>query len=245
MISLRTTLIAGLAAVVGACDANRARDDAPAGEVGEEPAVEEQYQEEAGEQGMEARELLSDASSTLRQMQTESELWQLAQEAQGIFIVPHFGRAAVGVGGEGGQGVLLARSNGSWSGPAFYDLGGVSVGAQLGASGGEIAMILMTPAALESFRQENDFSLDVDAGLTIVDYSVMAEATAGRGDVVLWSDMEGAFAGASLGATDIDFDEEENRAYYGQEVRPAQILEGQVDAPGPNPLRDVLSGSGR
>ena len=35
---------------------------------------------------------------TLQEMQEDAELWTIAQAAQGVFVVPHFGQAAAGVG---------------------------------------------------------------------------------------------------------------------------------------------------
>lgn len=44
----------------------------------------------------------------------------------------------------GGEGALLVHNDKEWRDPAFYDVGGVSVCAQFGGDGGEIAMLLMT-----------------------------------------------------------------------------------------------------
>lgn len=236
--------LAGLTVGIGACEVDRRGEEIPATEEPtQEPVVEEQFRE-ADEPG-EAMALVDEALGTLRTMQEDAELWNLARTAQGVFIIPRFGRAAAGVGVRGGEGVLMARTGDSWSGPAFYDLGAVSVGAQVGAAGGEIAMILVTPATVESFKQENNFSINADAGLVVLDYSALAEATAGRGDVIMWSDTEGAFAGVALGVSDIDFDEEESAGYYEQQVSPTQIVDGTVSSPRGDALKNELSGGGR
>lgn len=47
-------------------------------------------------------------------------------------------------------------------------------------------VMLMNQKAVNSFMQDNKFSLTADAGLTIVDYTAKAQATAGRGDAVVW-----------------------------------------------------------
>ena len=62
------------------------------------------------------------------------------------------------------------HQDGRWSGPAFYNMGGVSIGAQAGVSSGQIALILMDDRALRTFGQDNKFSLNADAGLTFVNY---------------------------------------------------------------------------
>lgn len=216
-------------------------------EPGEEmPAIEEQPMqeqapvEEPREEERDARELMSDARETLDGMRTEDELWTLVQEARGVFLLPDFGRAAVVAGARAGEGVLLVRENGAWSDPVFYDLGALSVGAQVGASGGEVAMVLLSDRAVDAFRREDNFSLSADAGFSLVDYSEWDQARAGDGDFVLWSDTEGLFAGVSLSVSDIHFDGEENAAFYGRDVGPAEIIAGEVEAPEGAGLREDL-----
>src|SRR5690606_23974863 len=137
-----------------------------------------------------------------------------------------------------------ARQNGQWSSPAFYDIGGISLGAQLGGEGGRIAMLLMSKQALDSFKEDDTFSLEAGAKFTIADYSKLAEETSiGEGqDVILWSDTEGAFAGATLGATNISWDDDENPAYYGKPITPADVLGGKATAPTKGELHKELSG---
>ena len=48
------------------------------------------------------------------------------------------------------------------------------------------------------------------------------------GDVIVWSDTEGLFTGATIGVSDIQFDEEDNRAFYTHSERranPAAVLD--------------------
>ena len=58
---------------------------------------------------------------------------QLMHHARAVLIVPRLFKGGFIVGGEGGNGVLLARGpGGSWSDPAFYGLGSASFGLQAG-----------------------------------------------------------------------------------------------------------------
>lgn len=197
--------------------------------------------DEASEQKSEAEALVNEAADVVAQMTDYAELQKLMQEAKGVFIVPDYGKGAIGVGGRGGEGVLVAREGGDWTAPAFYDIGAISVGAQLGGTVGEVALLLMTDDAVENFKSENNFSLNADADLTLVDYSARAQASAGRGeDVIFWSDTEGAFAGVSLSVTDIAWDDEENRAYYGQSATAEQILTGKITGPEAHQLKSEL-----
>ncbi|MYM76313.1 hypothetical protein GTP56_29650, partial [Duganella sp. FT134W] len=117
-------------------------------------------------------ERVTDAMRVVRQLEAEPRMKQLLQQAKGVLIVPAYGRAALGVGAHGGAGLLLLkRADGSWSGPAFYDLGGLTVGLQAGAEGGALAMVLNNDKAVGEFMKKNNFSLSAAAGLTVFNWS--------------------------------------------------------------------------
>lgn len=194
-----------------------------------------------------ARKQVDEAREVVERMKADPEVAHLLEEAKGIFIVTDYAKAAVGVGGEGGEGVALLREDGlmgdDWTGPAFYDFGGASIGAEVGVKTGSVVMLLMTDEAAGKFRTEKDnWSLDAEAGLTIVDYSATAEESAGKGDVVVWSDTRGAFAGADVGISDIRRDNEDNAAFYGEPVDTDEILTGQISDGQADELREALGG---
>lgn len=178
----------------------------------------------ASPQRVDVLQQVDQAQGVIHQMQKDPDLAGLMDKAKGIFVVPDFGRAAAVVGVRGGTGMLITNDSGAWSSPAFYNMGGVSVGAQIGASGGSIAFLLMDQKAVDQFMEQNSFSLNADAGLSIINYSANAQASWGKGDIIMWSDTEGAFAGVQISATDIMWDGEANRAYYGKKVAPSDIL---------------------
>lgn len=186
---------------------------------------------EVAGQVREARDTVQEATRVVQQMAADPELRRQMDQARGILIAPNFARAAAGLGAQGGEGVVLLRkADGSWSAPAFYNFGGVSVGAQAGASAGAIAFLLMNDRAVEQFKSTNTFSLDANAGLSIVDYSARAQASVGKGDVIAWSDTEGLFAGAAIGVSNVHWDDEETRAYYGDAgATPQSVLTGDMD----------------
>jgi SH3 domain-containing YSC84-like protein 1 len=178
-------------------------------------------------------------------MKQDARIADLLPRAKGVLIVPHYVKAAAVVGGQGGSGVLLVRSHDKWSDPAFYTLGGASIGAQLGGGSGSMALLLMSDKAVDTFENHpSKWSLNGSAGLTVVDYSAGAAKTAGEGDVVVWSDTKGLFGGAAVGVQDIRRDEKADRDYYGnQQVSSRQILTGAVRNPhreNAQGLQDVL-----
>lgn len=182
------------------------------------------------EERVEAIESLNEAKQVIGQMEADTRLKKLMQQAKGLFIVPQYTKAGLGIGGEGGSGVMVANNNGEWSGPAFYNLGGISVGAQAGVETGAVAMLLMTDKAVANFMEKDKFSVDAEAGLTIANYTAQANLTAGRDDIVIWTDTQGAFVGGTVGASDIRFDADDNAALYQPGVTAADILRGKVNS---------------
>ncbi len=171
---------------------------------------------------------VTEAAKVVKQMESDPQVKNLLQQAKGVFIVPTYGRGGWGIGIRGGEGVMLANNNGTWSSPVFYNIGGVSIGAQAGAEVGSIAMLLMNEKAVKGFMKENNFAIGAGAGLTVVNYTAKAQVDAGRGDVIVWADTKGAFANATVGVTDIHFDDGDNRAFYQSNVAAQDIVSGKT-----------------
>src|ERR1043166_9458947 len=58
----------------------------------------------------------------------------LLDKAEAIAVSAGVIKAGFIVGGRGGHGVISRRGRGGWSAPAYFNLGGGSVGLQIGAS---------------------------------------------------------------------------------------------------------------
>lgn len=188
-----------------------------------------------------ANEHINKAIQVVRQMEAAPDLRAQLQRVRGVFIVPDYARAALGVGARGGAGVLLVRSGNTWGNPAFYNMGGISAGLQAGAEAGAIAFLLNDQKAINSFMQNNKFSLNADAGLTLVNWSKKGMGSAGWGNITVWSDTEGLFGGAALSITDVDYDEDETSAYYRRQVAARDVLTGKVKNPQADMLRQALA----
>lgn len=186
-------------------------------------------------------EQIRNATKVVKQMESDPQAQKLLQQAKGVFIVPQYGRGGLGIGARGGEGVFLANNGGKWSNPVFYNIGGVSLGIQAGAEVGAIAMMLMNDKAVRNFTQENNFSLTADAGLTIVNYTAKMRAAAGKGDVIVWSDTAGAFANATIGITDVNYDDDENAAFYKSKIAAKDIVAGRVKSKEAAALTQELS----
>ena len=191
-----------------------------------------------------AEDRVSDSVKVIDQMKQDPQLSQVLSRAKGVFVIPHYGKGALIVGGQGGGGVVLARRGGTWTDPAFFSIGGASIGAQAGGEGGSVVMLLMTDKAVNKFANSNNtWSLNGNAGLTVATWSGKGQANTGNGDVVIWSNTNGLYGGLTASVTDITPDTDLDRTYYGRQITSQQLLSGNVSPSAPNsrPLRDALS----
>lgn len=193
-----------------------------------------------------AQKHVSDAADVVRRMSSEPGLGQLLADAKGVYILPRYGRAAFGLGASGGAGVFLAHMpDGSWSQPAFFNTGGISIGLQAGAEGGPVTLIMRNDKAVSNFREKNSFNLSADAGITVVKWTREAAGQAGASDVVAWSGTEGLFGNvATLAINDVHFNQKATQAYYGKLVTAQDVLSSKVHNPQADGLRQALSGAG-
>jgi lipid-binding SYLF domain-containing protein len=166
---------------------------------------------------------------------------ELLARARGVYILPTYARAALAVGASGGAGVLMVRrADGSWGNPVFFNVGGLSIGLQAGAEGGPLALVLLNQKAVDSFRNKNNFSLNADAGLTVINFARMAQGST-SGDVVAWSGTKGLFGNAATVAiNDIRYNQRVTEAYYGKPLTALQAIDSAEPNPQADPLRKVL-----
>ncbi len=165
------------------------------------------------------------------------------KNSKGVFIVPQLLKAGFIFGGSGGRGVVLIRDakTGQWGQPAFYSIGSVSFGLQIGAESSEVIMQIRTQRGLESLYGTS-FKLGGDTSVALGPVGVGA---AGRGitaDLVSFSRAQGAYAGLSLDGSMVKVNDDFNKAYYGKSVRPVDILvKKDVSNPGSANLRKALA----
>lgn len=183
-----------------------------------------------------------EASDVFQQMRQEPQMMTALTQARGVFIIPGYATAALLVGGAGGSGVMLEHRDGAWSPPVFYHIGTASLGLQAGVAVGPLVMLLMNDDAVQPFHEASNFSFDAAAGFTLVDWSALAEAAAGRGDVVIWSDMTGLVVDLSVAVSNINFDQQATSRYYRQRVTsPEEVLAGSVEDPREQPLQSEFA----
>jgi len=164
-------------------------------------------------------------------------------KAKGIFIVPRMLRAGFFIGGSGGSGALLAknRKTGEWSYPAFYTMGSVSIGMQIGADTSEILLVVMTDKGIDAMLSK-EFKVGGDVAFAAG--PVGATAKAQTADILAYGRSKGAFVGVSLDGAVIAPRYKWNNTYYGKEVSLVDILINQtVSNPQADNLREALPGA--
>ncbi len=160
--------------------------------------------------------------------------------AKGIFIVPQMIRGGLIIGGSGGTGILLAQDykSGTWSYPAFYTMGSVSFGLQIGADVSEIILMVMTNKGMNAMLS-TEFKLGGDVALAAG--PVGASAKAQTADVLAYGRSKGAYGGVSVEGALIKPRYEMNDTFYGEGVRLVDILINQkVSNKQADGLRSVL-----
>jgi lipid-binding SYLF domain-containing protein len=132
---------------------------------------------------------------------------------------------------------------GSWSSPAFYSLGTGSLGFQAGIQDLQILMMVFNDRALNAIL-DSQFKLGADASVAVATVGGSVEGattTAVGADILAFARARGLYAGVTLEGSLLSARNEWNRAYYGQDVGPRQIVVAmQVHNPGADPLRAVL-----
>lgn len=146
-------------------------------------------------------------------------------KAKGILIIPQLIKAGFIFGGTGGSGALVGRDDktGAWSYPAFYTMGSVTFGLQIGAAADQVMLMVMTQKGVDrlltsSFKLGGDISVaagPVGAGM------------GGKGvtaDVIAFSRSKGIFGGLTIEGAVIATRDKWNSKYYGKTVSPRDIL---------------------
>lgn len=156
---------------------------------------------------------------------------QHIKNAKGILIIPQLLKAGFLVGGSGGNGVLLKHdskaSNWSysaidqWSYPAFYTMGSVSVGFQIGGEAAEVVLLIMSDQGMDAFFAAK---AQLGADMSVAAGPVGAGAQAATADVYQFARSKGIYAGLNLEGAVINPRDKFNHAYYGKEVTPLNIL---------------------
>ena len=192
-----------------------------------------------------ARELVNKAETVVKAFAQDPELASLAPalgRARAVLIFPKVLKAGLFVGGYGGNGVLLVRDEGSgaWTWPAFYTMGGASLGLLVGASSAEMVIVVNSQRTLEALYSRK-LNLGGDASVALGPKGKEVGSTI-TSDFVVYSRIKGLYAGVAVDGSLLEARDALNTAYYGQPIKPADILTGKAPSQSSaSPLQAILA----
>ncbi|MEW6602488.1 MAG: lipid-binding SYLF domain-containing protein [Nitrospirota bacterium] len=163
------------------------------------------------------------------------------KEAKGLLIFPQVLKAGFIFGGSGGTGVLVVKDEktGDWSQPAFYTIGAVSFGLQIGGEAAEVIMMAMSQKAIDSLFSSS-FKLGADTSIAVGPLGGGAKGNI-TADFISFAKSKGLYAGLNLEGSVVDVRDSLNKAYYGRDVRPVDIIvKKEVNNQGSAQLRTSL-----
>jgi lipid-binding SYLF domain-containing protein len=185
------------------------------------------------------QEMLTEGDAAARRDLSDS----LAR-ARAVMVCPRVLRAGFIIGGQGGDCVLTARDGaGSWSSPAFYTMGGGSLGLQVGVQDMQLIILIMTSRGLTAVMDSQfKFGADASVALATLGGGIGGATTAAAGaDIVTFARNRGLYLGISLDGSLLSSRNDLNTGYYGRSLAARQIvLAMEAHNPASDPLRAAL-----
>ena len=163
------------------------------------------------------------------------------KNAKALLIYPQVLKAGFILGGSGGTGVLVVRDAkaGDWSQPAFYTIGSISFGLQIGGEAAEVIVMVMTQKAIDSLYTTS-VKLGGDMSVAAGPYGAGAKGDV-TADFISYAKSKGLYAGLNLEGSVVGVRESLNKDYYGEAATPVQIIvEKKVSNKGSAGLREAL-----
>ncbi|MEP7118913.1 MAG: lipid-binding SYLF domain-containing protein [Acidobacteriota bacterium] len=158
----------------------------------------------------------------------------LLGKAECVAVFPQVIKAGFVVGGRGGRGVASCRTPLGWSAPVFLNLGGASIGFQIGVQATDFVLLFMNDNGMSSMLS-NEFTLGGDASVAAgpVGRQVGASTDAKMNAKILsYSRSKGLFAGLELKGVVIKPDTDDMKAVYGAGKTAKTVLtESDTTAP--------------
>lgn len=158
----------------------------------------------------------------------------ILDKAECVAVFPHVVKAGFIVGGQGGRGVASCRTATGWSAPAYFNLGGGSIGLQIGAQATDFVLLFMNKDGMRSLLS-NDFTLGADASVAAGPVGRQAGAATDLkldAQILSYSRSKGLFAGVELKGVVVKPDKGDMRDVYGREVGAKEVLQdNKVTAP--------------
>lgn len=154
--------------------------------------------------------------------------------AECVAVFPRVLKAGFVVGARGGRGAASCRTARGWSGPAFFNLRGGSVGLQIGAQSTDFVLLFMNKGGLSKLMGDK-FEIGGDASAAAGPVGRQAGASTNirmDAEILSYSRSRGLFAGLELKGVVITLDDDDMIAVYGKGAKAKAVLqESSVKAP--------------
>lgn len=154
----------------------------------------------------------------------------LLEKAECIGVFPGVTKGAFVVGGEFGRGVFTCRKkDGKMSAPAFFTIGGPSVGWQFGGKETDLVLLIMNEDGVKHLLKDK-FTIGGEAAAVAGPVGRTAEAATDiqlHAQILSWSRSRGIFLGASLEGTVVSPDARAIEAFYGKPHSARDIIVDQ------------------
>jgi lipid-binding SYLF domain-containing protein len=158
----------------------------------------------------------------------------LLEKAECVAVFPSVLKAGFIVGGRGGRGVASCRTITGWSAPAYFTLGGGSIGLQIGAQSTDFVMLFMNKDGMKSLLSD-EFTLGGDASVAAGPVGRQAGASTDlklNAQILSYSRSKGLFAGLELKGVVIKADKDDMRDVYGEGITAREVLkDNTIKAP--------------
>ena len=156
---------------------------------------------------------------------------ELMSHATAIAVIPNMVKAAFGIGGTFGKGLVSQRlANGHWGPPAYIEIGGGSIGLQLGAESTDVILVFTNREGLDGLLK-GKLKLGADAGVAAGPVGRKAQVATDvllKSPIVSYSRSKGLFAGVSLDGSVLAIDDSANEKVYGKNFDTRATLDGKV-----------------
>ena len=182
---------------------------------------------------------LSEAANVVREFKAApdkgipEDLWR---RAECVTIIPNLKKAAFGIGGEYGKGVMSCRNGVAWSAPVFIELEKGSAGFQIGGEQIDLVLLMMNREGVDTLLSDK---VNLGGDASVAAGPVGRTASAGtdlqlKAGILAYSRSEGAFAGIDVSGGVLHPDKTANRGAYGASVGVRDVLfGGKVAVPPP------------
>ena len=163
--------------------------------------------------------IIKDSIDVLKEMAAQEDAASMAdvvKDAHAVAIVPAMVKAGLILGAEYGEGLILKREKGKWYGPSFYNLGGGSLGLQLGAQKISLLLVVTNEKGVKAFlnsKTKLGGDISVAAGPTGRRAEAATDAQA-KASIYSYSMTKGLFAGFSLEGSVLSISVKRNEEFW-------------------------------